>query len=473
MEAVGAPPPRLDPPRPGAVVARVGLACLAPTMIALAGWRASSRIEPSAVEWPPTSTIDLEAPCYVDAYPGIACDGNQSKQDQGSTIARFAEVANPFAQQRAAPADSPEVFLPPNEGPSAAPLVDSFTPPRLEAETPRVRSDAPATMEDEALFALRVSADEALAYTPVSHELSRSLAPQVQQGFQLGKSGALYAAREKFLGVLREVAAAKDAAEQTTRFSTSLEEGLLALEESDDFVETRAVGGAAVPVAQLAASHHTPLLQAKVDADGRPEMLPHEAAAVYHRYGEAKLGVASLGEPAGSMALYGLGKTYARMAEREGLRVAESKSLSFFRAASIAHPGNHMAANEVGVHLARAGHYEESHRALAAAVAHQPDSMIFRNLAVVEQSLGRPDQALAAQARADQLAAQEKSTGAFARSRGVQWVDPAQFQSTTPSSPGVPPTLAEQSPPTAPRTAQNTGPLRSMLGWGESGTVVR
>ncbi|QDU91407.1 hypothetical protein Pla175_48300 [Pirellulimonas nuda] len=462
-------------------------------MIVTAGWlRPAGTVEPPSDpqgSFTPVAELALPAPSYVDAYP-------QAASRQGL-------LANPFASSVAEP---PPTKPAPAEPPSAerAELAEvtlphagasefRFAPPRLTLRTPEpappvlapeaVTEDAPAWIaEDEASFAMRVSTAEALAYTPVSRELSRSLAPKVQQGFQLGKSGALFAAREKFLGVLRKIASAKDAAEQTTRHSTALEEGLLALEESEDFATARAVGGGPVDVSQVAQSHHTPLLEA-LDPAARSATLPHEAAAMYHRYGEAKLGGAVAGEQAGSMALYGLGKTYARLAEREGQPAAAAQSLSYFRAATIAHAGNYMAANEVGVHLARSGHYDESYRALAAAVPHNPDSNIFRNLAVVERSLGRPEQALAAQARADQLAAAEKSTGEFARSRGVQWVDPAQFQATTPSSPGPgspegAAAMAQQSPAAPARPAGSPGPIRSALGWGDGApagpsTIVR
>ena len=67
-----------------------------------------------------------------------------------------------------------------------------------------------------------------------------------------------------------------------------------------------------------------------------------------------------------SMALYGLGKSYARLEAQGGDTTAGRKSLVMYRAAIGAHPQNFLAANELGVRLAQGGRYEQASEVLIA-----------------------------------------------------------------------------------------------------------
>ena len=67
-----------------------------------------------------------------------------------------------------------------------------------------------------------------------------------------------------------------------------------------------------------------------------------------------------------------LGKTYARL-ESQGDTDAGRKSAVMFRAAMQTHPQNYLAANELGVRLARDGHYQQAGEVLRMA-ARRPEA---------------------------------------------------------------------------------------------------
>lgn len=271
-----------------------------------------------------------------------------------------------------------------------------------------------------ARLANEASPRELMLDLPPPGQVAELLAPDVRTAFTLGRHGALYAARTRFIGVLRKVASAKDAELQTDEHSVALAAGLRALEEAVQFVPRGEAIEADLDVAAIAASHGTPLLK---DQDNVRWTPPNEAVARYHRYAQHKIAAAVAGNEAGSMALHGLGKTYSRLADLDEAPLAQRTSLTMYRAAVETHPGNYLAANELGVSLAKVGHYDAARETLERAIASGGGSTIHRNLAVVQQKLGQPHLAAATSTRADQLAAVERSQGAFSRQQGVEWVD--------------------------------------------------
>ncbi|MEM8865431.1 MAG: hypothetical protein AAGF31_07775 [Planctomycetota bacterium] len=289
------------------------------------------------------------------------------------------------------------------------------------------------TLNDtEALRAGATPIEELLLDTPAPQQVAKLLTSDVQDAFTLGRHGALFSARSRFISVLRKIAISKDAADTTDRHSLALAAGLCALDEAESFLPRGDAMETDLNVTAIAASHKTPLYQnADGEADastvGKQWVLPHEAIARYHRYAQHKLAIAVAGDQAGSMALYGLGKTYARLEVLDEAPLAGRTSLTMYRAAVEAHASNYLAANELGVGLARVGRYQAAQQALSRAVASGGTSTVYRNLASVQRNLGQHQLASAAEARAAQLAAGERVVGAFSRERGVKWVKPEEF----------------------------------------------
>jgi hypothetical protein len=287
--------------------------------------------------------------------------------------------------------------------------------------------------EDEAAaLAAETPRDELLTYTPAVSEISQRVAEDVRAAFSLGRHGALYAARRRFVEVMKVIAEAKDGAEATSRYSTALSEGFAALEEAKDFLAGGAVNKE-LSVAEVAASHRTPMLRGMERAEWT---LPQEASALYYRYAEQKLAAAVGGEQAGSMALYGLGKTHARLAELEDRVADQQLSLAMYRAAVLAHQANHLAANELGVGLAKVGRYDKAAIALQQSIAYGGGSTVHLNLAHVQHKLGDDRLAAATAQQAERLAMQERAAGEFSRQRGVEWVTPDQLARQTTGAAG-------------------------------------
>lgn len=293
-----------------------------------------------------------------------------------------------------------------------------------------LRTDASATPTTVASSGSNVNVQPAAAslpttatIVPASAELTSQLLPAVQRGHNLAQRGALFAARTEFVQVLRRVAQAKDAAANTDKNSRALAAGLRALDEADDFVPQGIQLEAEMDVEAVASSHRTPVLR-----DYPEDVLPYEAVALYHGYAQERLAAAAAGEQAGSMALYGLGKVYARLAERRDNDVQlVCNAMTMYSASLDACPANHLAANELGVLLCRTGHPAEAAKHFERALDIAPNATAYHNLAVAQQKLGMPGQAAANEQESQRLAAWERSTGAVSRRAGVEWVSPAEM----------------------------------------------
>jgi tetratricopeptide (TPR) repeat protein len=221
----------------------------------------------------------------------------------------------------------------------------------------------------------------------------------------------------------------------------------------------------------VASSHRTPAFT------DEPTKLPREAVALYHRYAEEQLGRSVAGERAGSMALYGLGKIHNRLAnESEAELRQQRKALVMFRAALVAGPENYLAANEIGVLLARSGHAVEAATMFRRAIDITPTSVGYHNLAHVERKLGQFDQAAANEQFAVHLAARDRASGAVSRGKGIEWVAPQDLARAA-GGPALPPSVSGQvatnpdpprNPrprPVLPRGQTNIGEPATAAGW--------
>jgi tetratricopeptide (TPR) repeat protein len=253
--------------------------------------------------------------------------------------------------------------------------------------------------------------------------LTAQLLPAVQRGYNLAQRGAYFAARTEFIQVLRRVAQAKDASAGTDEFSAALAAGLRAMDEADDFVPSGAQLEGDLDVRSVASSHRTPVLK---EHDGA--ILPHDAVTLYHTFAQERLARASLDEQSGSMALHGLGKVYAQLAERRDDDVQYIRcAMTMYCAALDACPNNNLAANELGVLLCRTGHPSEAVENFKRAIDAAPTAAAFHNLAVAQQRLGQGFEAAVNEQESQRLAALDRSAGAISKSAGVQWVSPEEM----------------------------------------------
>jgi tetratricopeptide (TPR) repeat protein len=279
-------------------------------------------------------------------------------------------------------------------------------------------------------------------YTPTTTELTSQLLPVVQRGYALAQRGALYAAQTEFVQVLRRVAQARDAARGGEEHSRALAAGWRALDEAADFAPRGTQLEGEVNVWLVASSHRTPVLQYQ-----NGEVSVHEAAALYHAYAERQLASAVAGEQTGSMALHGLGKINARLAELRDEDVQHVRTaMAMFSAALAARPDNHLAANELGVLLCRTGRPGDAARLFERAIDFAPSATAYHNLAVAQHKLGMHGQSAANEGESQRLAAFERAAGAVSQRVGVRWVAPQDMARPAQPSPLTPKAVVAEAP---------------------------
>ena len=354
------------------------------------------------------------------------------------------------------PAPTPETPI--QEEPT--PLAQSNEIPFIE--TKRVVQETVIAKEVISLPPAPDPTTQPLDFTPAIAELSKRLQPEVKAGFDLGRSGALYAARRQFITVLRKVALAKDSLDESIVHSDALAEGLRALDEADDFVPRGEALEAELNTFAIARSHTTPIVR----LSNAKRITPHQALSQYAEHASERLATAVKSEQAGSMALYGLGKTYARLSVQGDDPNAARKSAVLYRAALVAHRDNYLAANELGVYLARSGRYQQAAPFLRLAVENgEAPAAIYTNLAMVQRKIGQVGEALATEQAGNQIAAAERAEGKVSQRHGVQWVDPGAFQGA-PAQPPIQPNFTQTNQPTHPTANMaNADSQRKRSGW--------
>lgn len=410
---------------------------------------------------PDGSTPPPDSPAMPERYADVVKSISPSTDD---------ELALPEPPLPATPAPAPpsvtlpSATLPPadditpiveaNEHPAtrtpASPL--SPTNPLLAApSTPGApTSPAPATPLDARLTLARQAEMQAVGRLADTH---------IARGFDLAGRNALFSARKEFVAAITLVAKGLDAVERADRHAAAAAAGLTALEESDDFQSADLAGG---DVAIIAQPHLTPVLKRELAPISTIEALQR-----YYSFAQERLVAAAGRHPAASMALHGLGKVYTTLGQSKTAHVANAdpKGIVFQQAALLVDSRNFMAANELGVLLARYGKYEQARVALLQSVSVSPQPIAWRNLAAVHRYLGQPDLERLALGEA-QLATRRglahrllTPSGAPVGAVDVRWVDKDTLAMTREATPGniaAPASIATNPAAPAPGPARNS-----------------
>ena len=288
-------------------------------------------------------------------------------------------------------------------------------------------------------------------HRPAMHAVRYRTGTAVREGFSFARRGMYYSARTKFIQSLRTISQALDAQEGSNRRTQALAAGLRALEEVDDFVPSGARLEADLDMANLISAHRTPVLK-NVD---RGQVSPLSAQQSYFRFAQQQMTLAAGNAPVGSMALYGLARVESALAKQDprGHRTAGLKATSMHQAALDVHPSNYLAANELGVLLARQGYYDQARRNFEQSVRIKPQPATWRNLATVYQKLRQDGLAASARQQADLVAhvpSGEENTAAN-QPTTVQWLSPDSFARANRTSAGIPamPVSATSTPRTS------------------------
>jgi tetratricopeptide (TPR) repeat protein len=302
---------------------------------------------------------------------------------------------------------------------------------------------------------------------PVRSELLESIARQADQqirhGYELAGRGAYYAARSEFIAALRLVAQGLDTEGKAKTHGKSLAAALTALKEADDFMPSGSQLEADLNLPDIIKNHVTPVLK---DAD-KDTLTSLTATKKYLTYSQEQFAQAIGGEVAGSMALRAMGKLHEEFANSKntGVKAPGPKAIVFYQSSLLVSPQNFMAANDLGVMLARNGNYKDACKILEHGCSLTRQSNIWRNLAWVQERLGNDGRACQARQLATAASQQEQITQQKKLDGGndqVRWVDESSFtNNVNPSgmSRRVPPAslmpggpIAQQARPVAPQT---------------------
>ena len=260
------------------------------------------------------------------------------------------------------------------------------------------------------------------------------IAPQAQAhinyALNLAERGAVQSAQAEFTMALTLIADALDAdAKNSPRaHARAAQAGLTAIKETKDFVPADAPHDIEINVAQLAATHQTPILRG-VDTTA---LTRADALQRYHTYATQQLAFAGGQSTIASQALYGLGRAECVTTAGAGTRnrLGSPNAMAFFQAALLVDPQNYMASNELGVLMARFGDLESAAGQLSHSLTIKPQAETWHNLATVFRRMGESELAdQADQERATLLAATRNgsirggnSTDLASRPT-MQWVD--------------------------------------------------
>lgn len=341
----------------------------------------------------------------------------------------------------------PATIIRSQPGPSSGPRLRTqpAVRPVFGGRAAAKAGEAPRTFPSNARQGGAAPLSRRPARSPELEAVARQAQRQVRGGFSLAARGALYSARAQFIRALRTIAQALDVRSGDRRHSEALGAGLDALHEAEDFAPRGSRVEANLDIGTLVRGHNTPVLK-NAPAE---ELAAVTAQQRYYTYAQEQLAVAAGGVEAGSMALFGLGKTYGTLAKQRSPQVVapESKAMVYHQAAVTTAPGNYLAANELAVLAAQYGRYETARTLLQYSVALAPQADIWRNLAVVHRRLGETELAELAEeqaAAAAQRDAAGKTPPELALPAEVQWLDPKEFAVTSkPATDLQTPTLAE------------------------------
>jgi hypothetical protein len=239
--------------------------------------------------------------------------------------------------------------------------------------------------------------------------LDPQLPPHIERrlsyAFDLAQRGAPYTAETEFRAVLGLCALELDAREGGVARREALRQGLVALQEADQFGGDQVDWRDSADVRLIAAGHTTPVL---AGADRPVDSI--QAVQAYYMFAEQRLTSACQGLPGASLSFYGLGRTIVL----PGTRIAHSsgKAVLFQRVALAIAPQNLLAANELGVLLAQHGQLQDAEKIFQQCVATDATPETWRNLAVVYARRGNDEASRSALAAGDALAAEKRRDAA-------------------------------------------------------------
>jgi tetratricopeptide (TPR) repeat protein len=384
-------------------------------------------------------------------YSGIVAENTFDEFSCDSSSPIWMPVEIPLVEKKAESSPEPkttEVVANSDRSAESTPAVTSAAVDN--------QSEAPVTDQEiiypstEPLLTKRAAAKDFPVRSEQLESIARQADQQTRHGFELAGRGAYLAARSEFINALRLVAQGLDTDGQTKIHGKSLAAGLTALKEVEDFIPSGSKIEADLDIPDIIAGHTTPVLK---DAD-KSSLTSLTAMKSYLTFAQEQLAQSAGNEVAGSMALHAMGKLHEELAKKKDttIKAVAPKAMAFYQASLLVYPQNFMAANDLGVMLARNGNYDDARKMLEHSVAINQQSTVWHNLAMVYERLGRGNQARQAQQQASivmQMEQANRQKKLVSAGNQVRWVDENTFAQKSNSS-GISQGMASS------RTAANT-----------------
>lgn len=263
----------------------------------------------------------------------------------------------------------------------------------------------------------------------------------VKYGFDLARRGAAHSAEQEFTEALWAVAHANDARAGNRQHADALRQGLLALEEAEEFSPLVRSQDSCVEASRIAARHKSTVARRVV----KQQLDAVSAMQVYLDHAQRALALSLAGDGAGAEALYGLSRSVQVKSQNGscGSGLAGAKAMALLLAAHDVQPGDHKITNELGVLYARFGELNKAELMLKRSLIAREHAESWHNLSRVWEMAGKDELSHYASQRSGQL----KQVGATSRPTSVRFVEPQVFAASAPGAPGysLPPSATVKS----------------------------
>ncbi len=260
----------------------------------------------------------------------------------------------------------------------------------------------------------------------LSDSVAQRAAHHIEYGKSLARRGSSHVARQEFYSALRILSQANDASAATNEHSQALRNGILALQDAEDFVVRDTESQIGLNVAKVTETHRLNLLT----ESEKQTMTPIAAMQKYFTYAGQQLEFAGGRNVVAAEALYCLGKLHSVMSKHEPGqgRLDMAKAIVYHRASLNSDALNYRSANELGVLMARSGQMEEAKELLKSSLLIRPTPQTWSNLAKIHERLGETHLAGLAQAEFQRTLTVENSAG-----QTIQWMAANDFNANAPS----------------------------------------
>ena len=250
----------------------------------------------------------------------------------------------------------------------------------------------------------------------------------IEYGKSLSRRGAAYAARQEFYAALRILAQAHDSQAGGTAYTLALRDGIVALQEAEDFIVSDTESQIGLNVAAVIEGHATKIISQEQAAN----MTPIEAMQRYFAFSSHQMRLASGQNPVAAEALYCLGKLHTVQAKfgASPSKLDIAKAIVFHQSAIASDSSNYRSSNELGVLLANSGRLNEAQQMLKRSLQIQQLPQTWQNLAVVHQRGGQ--QQLAHLAYQEYLLTSEAKAVTNNAQGTIRWIEPGEFNQGTP-----------------------------------------